>query len=149
MCVQVPVFGDQQFWGDLCSKLGVGPKPVPITRLRRQDLLTAFAVLDQPEMKDKAAAMGEAISRESGVDNAVRHFHAYATSSHNSESCSPSHSKAAPFSALSRTVPKNRIRNSETWGSLKSTLVLLGLFAVGHVSLLGTYTTALRRVLCE
>ena len=74
--MQVPVCGDQQFWGDLCFKLGVAPRPVPITRLRRQDLLTAFSEFEKPEMRKKAAAMGEKMAHESGVDNAVRHFHA-------------------------------------------------------------------------
>lgn len=81
MHVQVPFCGDQLFWGELCCKLGVGTRPVPITRLRRQDVVAAFSAFERPEMKEKAAAMGEEMARESGVDNAVRHFHACAAPS--------------------------------------------------------------------
>lgn len=59
--------------------MGLGVRPVPLTRLRRQDLLGAFSAFEQPEMKEKAAAMREEIAREAGAENAVRHFHACAS----------------------------------------------------------------------
>lgn len=72
---QVPFFGDQPFWGDCCHRSGVGPRPVPIGRLRARDLLQAFETFDAPEVRAAAAAMAERIGREQGAQAAVQHFH--------------------------------------------------------------------------
>ena len=73
--VQVPFFGDQPFWGDCCFRSGVGPRPVPIGRLRTKDLLHAFEVFDTPDVQQAAAAMATKMEQDKGSQSAVQHFH--------------------------------------------------------------------------
>jgi sterol 3beta-glucosyltransferase len=70
--VVVPFFGDQPFWGRRVHALGVGPQPIP------QKNLTAAALADairqattDVTMQAKARRLGEFISAEDGVANAV------------------------------------------------------------------------------
>lgn len=71
----MPFFGDQPFWGDCCHRAGVGPRPVPIGRLRTKDLLEAFDTFGAPEVRGAAEAMAERMGREQGAQAAVQHFH--------------------------------------------------------------------------
>lgn len=80
--LQVPFFGDQPFWGDCCHRAGVGPRPVPIGRLRAKDLLEAFEAFDAPEVHAAVAAMAERMGREKGAQAAVQHFHECAPTLH-------------------------------------------------------------------
>lgn len=76
-CIQVPFFGDQPFWGNCCLAAGVGPRPVPIGRLCKKDLLAAFAAFDTAEMRASAKRVAEQMALENGRSAAVEHFHRY------------------------------------------------------------------------
>ena len=74
--VVCPVFGDQPFWGRRVAVLGAGPAPVPQKRLTPTKLADALAVALMPEVGARAAAVGEMIGAESGVDRAAREIEA-------------------------------------------------------------------------
>ena len=68
----VPFIVDQPFWGKRVKALGVGPEPIPRNKLTADRLAHAIRVaVTYPEMKQRAAALGEAIRAEDGVGNAV------------------------------------------------------------------------------
>ncbi len=68
----IPFFGDQPFWGERVTALGVGPKAIPRKKLGAQQLAQAIrsAVSDQG-MRQNAAALGKKIQTENGVASAV------------------------------------------------------------------------------
>jgi UDP:flavonoid glycosyltransferase YjiC (YdhE family) len=69
----VPFTSDQPFWGRRVHALGVGPRPIPASRLSAKRLSEAIlALTDDGEMRRRAAALGEAIRAEDGVGEAVR-----------------------------------------------------------------------------
>src|SRR5271163_2384647 len=71
----VPFFGDQGFWGDMVFRAGAGPKPIPFKELTGEKLQEAIQVLLEDGVRVKAEEVGEKISRENGVENAVDGFH--------------------------------------------------------------------------
>lgn len=72
-----PFFGDQPYWGARIHRLGVGPKPIPQSRLTAEALSEAFTVmLNDREMRLRAASLGEHIRAEDGVGRAIRFLHA-------------------------------------------------------------------------
>ncbi|MCP2170265.1 UDP:flavonoid glycosyltransferase YjiC, YdhE family [Goodfellowiella coeruleoviolacea] len=69
--VTVPVYGDQPFWSATVSALGVGSPPVPFSELSGDRLTAALRqALDDNGMRDRAAALGDRIRGEQGVENA-------------------------------------------------------------------------------
>jgi sterol 3beta-glucosyltransferase len=64
---------DQAFWGKRVAALGVGPTPIPFTRLTTASLALAIqqAVSDET-MRKKAAQIGQRIRAEDGIGNAVQ-----------------------------------------------------------------------------
>jgi sterol 3beta-glucosyltransferase len=70
--VVCPFLGDQPFWGDLVYQRGVGPKPIPQSRLTTDRLAKAIttAVKDDT-IKQNAEGLGEKIRAEDGVTRAV------------------------------------------------------------------------------
>ena len=68
----VPFFADQPFWGQRVYALGVGPRPIARRRLTVDNLTKAIerAVSDE-EMRKRAAILGERISTENGIAQAV------------------------------------------------------------------------------
>ncbi len=71
-----PFFGDQPFWGQQVARLGVGPPPIPQTKLSVQLLCQAIeALLSDTKMRENAAALGRKISQENGTANAVAFIH--------------------------------------------------------------------------
>jgi sterol 3beta-glucosyltransferase len=72
----VPFFADQPYWGAMLANLGVGPAPIPQRRLTAARLADAIirAVTDTG-MRARAAAVGEQIRAENGVETAVALFH--------------------------------------------------------------------------
>jgi sterol 3beta-glucosyltransferase len=66
-----PFFGDQPFWGRRMVKLGTGPKPLDRKTLTVEAIVAAITAMDDPGMRARAAAIGEAIRAERGVDAAV------------------------------------------------------------------------------
>lgn len=71
--VIIPFVLDQPFWGSRVKALGLGPDPIPQKNLTAARLADAirFAVTDRG-LRQRAAACGEAIRGENGIDNAVR-----------------------------------------------------------------------------
>lgn len=71
--VIVPAGGDQPFWGRRVFELGAGTKPIPRQRLTAEKLAEAIrTAVSDTTMRQRAAALGEAIRAEDGVGNAVR-----------------------------------------------------------------------------
>jgi sterol 3beta-glucosyltransferase len=70
--VIIPFFGDQGFWGQRVSDLGVGTAPIPRKQLTVDRLAQAIqtAVGDR-RMRQRAANLGAKIRTEDGVVNAV------------------------------------------------------------------------------
>jgi MGT family glycosyltransferase len=70
--IVVPFIADQPFWGDRVHKLGVGLAPIPRKQLTVSALGEAIrtAVTDK-EMRSRAAALGDCIRSENGVQVAV------------------------------------------------------------------------------
>lgn len=76
--VAVPYFGDQPFWGHRLTALGVGPQPIPRSRLTADRLARALQVATTDEaMQARAAQIGRAIRGEDGIGNAVRVIEAF------------------------------------------------------------------------
>lgn len=70
--VIVPFLFDQPFWGERIRALGLGPAPIQQKKLTSSRLAEAIQVATSNEtLIDRAKAMGEAISSENGIDNAV------------------------------------------------------------------------------
>jgi sterol 3beta-glucosyltransferase len=70
--VLVPFFGDQPFWGRRVHALGVGPRPIQRKSLTVPKLADAITVVVEDEtMRQNAAALGERIQAEDGIQSAV------------------------------------------------------------------------------
>lgn len=69
----VPFGGDQFFWGLRMATLGVAPRPISIRKLDADNLAAAIQRMrTDSAMRQKAAALGEAIRAEDGIGNAIR-----------------------------------------------------------------------------
>ncbi|KAA6419998.1 MAG: UDP-Glycosyltransferase superfamily isoform 1 [Trebouxia sp. A1-2] len=71
----VPFFGDQPFWGAACTRMGVGPKPIPIDKLDTPSLVEALHFMMKPEVQAAATQTGQGIKHEDGLQKAVEAFH--------------------------------------------------------------------------
>jgi sterol 3beta-glucosyltransferase len=69
-----PFLGDQPFWGNVVLRAGVGPAPVPQKSLTAGRLADAIRAALAPEVRARAAAMGERIRSEDGTTRAVQHI---------------------------------------------------------------------------
>lgn len=70
--ILVPYMADQPFWGWRVARLGVGPKAIPRRQLTVDRLVRAIEqAIGDPAMRSRAAALGQRIQAESGVDQAV------------------------------------------------------------------------------
>lgn len=69
-----PFFGDQNFWGEMVVRAGVGVAPIPIHLLTSDNLAAAFAKLTAPELTLAAQAMQRRILAENGVKGAAEAF---------------------------------------------------------------------------
>jgi sterol 3beta-glucosyltransferase len=68
----IPFFADQPFWGHQVTKLGAGPKPIPIKKLTAKHLANAIQkALSDQTMRQNAANIGAKIQSENGVTCAV------------------------------------------------------------------------------
>ena len=62
-------------WGMRVHQLGIGPVPIPPTRLDQKSLKqTLQIVLDNQQMQIKARAFGQIVMAEEGITNAVQVF---------------------------------------------------------------------------
>jgi len=67
-----PFFGDQPFWGRCVQRLGVGPSPIPQSKMTVDRLCRAIdTVMHDATMRENAAALGRRIHKENGTSNAV------------------------------------------------------------------------------
>jgi sterol 3beta-glucosyltransferase len=67
-----PFLGDQPFWGTLVHARGVGPQPIPQRQLTVPRLAAAIdAAVNDPAMRQRAAALGARMQAEDGVATAV------------------------------------------------------------------------------
>ena len=46
----VPIFGDQQFWGDRVHARGLGPPPIPIAEFSLENLIDAINFMLEPKV---------------------------------------------------------------------------------------------------
>ena len=71
----VPFAWDQPFWGNQIAELGVGPPPIPRSKLSVKRLAYAInAATTDKGIKRRAAELGEKIQKEDGVAQAVDAF---------------------------------------------------------------------------
>jgi UDP:flavonoid glycosyltransferase YjiC (YdhE family) len=71
-CVVAFVF-DQFYWGERIARLGVGPEPLRHAKLTVECLTDAIVLgVGNAPMRQKAAALGQKISAENGIDNAAQ-----------------------------------------------------------------------------
>jgi sterol 3beta-glucosyltransferase len=73
--VVVPTYGDQFFWGQRISAMGVGPDPIPRKRLTTERLAAAVRLAtNDHEMRQRAAAVARRVGAEDGLKRAVQLF---------------------------------------------------------------------------
>ncbi len=73
--IVVPFGVDQPFWGSRVAALGVGPTPIPHSRLSVKKLALALAMaVNDDAMRRKAADLALLLRAEDGVAEAVKHF---------------------------------------------------------------------------
>jgi sterol 3beta-glucosyltransferase len=76
--VVCPLVGDQPFWGRRVAELGVGPEPLPKSKLTAERLAEAIGLaVTDAGMRQRAAALGEIIRSEDGVGRAVAFINAH------------------------------------------------------------------------
>jgi UDP:flavonoid glycosyltransferase YjiC (YdhE family) len=76
----VPFGVDQPFWGSRVKALGVGPEPLPHSRLTLERLSKALKVMVSDQaMRMRAAQLGALLRSEDGVAEAVKHFDGLST----------------------------------------------------------------------
>lgn len=68
----IPHIIDQFIWGNKVAQLGVGPQPIPRTKLNVEDMAAALHEMQTDAMRKNAAALGASIRKEpDGVTEAV------------------------------------------------------------------------------
>ena len=72
----VPFFGDQFFWGKMIRNSGAGPSPIPGKRLKTNELVEAFKIVHQADVRRAAEKLRIEFQHENGCDAAVQFFHA-------------------------------------------------------------------------
>lgn len=73
--ILIPTGMDQPFWAHRVEQLGVGPAGIPRKHLDSARLIGAIQAVDRdPEMRKRAASLGERIQKEQGVFQAVQAF---------------------------------------------------------------------------
>jgi sterol 3beta-glucosyltransferase len=70
-----PFVGDQFFWGRRAAGLGVGPSPIPQTKLTAKKLADAIKyVVSDSNIRQRVLSLGETIRAENGIECAVKHI---------------------------------------------------------------------------
>jgi len=71
----VPFTADQPFWGGRTYDLGVGPAPIPFSKLTARTLAGTISILTQDEiMYRQATQLRDVIAGEDGVQRAVENY---------------------------------------------------------------------------
>jgi sterol 3beta-glucosyltransferase len=67
-----PFFGDQPFWGRCVERLGVGPSPIPQSKMTAERLCRVIdRAINDSTMRENAAVLGSRLSKEDGTLNAA------------------------------------------------------------------------------
>jgi len=69
-----PFFGDQQMWGAMVARAGVGPTPCPVGDLTDVVLAEKFQELLSPDTIANAKKMSNAMNKEDGIQGGLDHF---------------------------------------------------------------------------
>ena len=73
----IPHIADQFYWAKIVHDLGVGPKPVPQSKLTRADLVGSIdELINSDTMLQTATSLGNQIRSETGVQDAVNYIQA-------------------------------------------------------------------------
>ena len=76
--ILIPIGADQRLWAYRVETLGVGPAPIPRSRLTAERLAKAIEqAVSDPAIRQRAAALGEKVRAEDGVGEAVRIIRQY------------------------------------------------------------------------
>lgn len=70
--VVVPFFGDQLFWGQMISRAGAGPDPLPFRQMTAESLAASILFALKPEVQMAVQEMAQQISNEDGAGDTVR-----------------------------------------------------------------------------
>lgn len=68
-------FNSQPFWGSMVASTGVGPRPIDYKLLNSTNLADAIRFCLTPSASSAAKKIGEKMSKECGVKQAVKSFH--------------------------------------------------------------------------
>lgn len=75
--VVVPFTADQPFWGSRVHAVGVAPKPIRVSQLSAEKMVSALAEAESKLVLEQAQATGRVVRGEDGVSEAVRLVEAY------------------------------------------------------------------------
>jgi vancomycin aglycone glucosyltransferase len=71
--ILVPHFADQFYWAGRTHELGIGPRPIPRSKMTADNLAEAIrSVATNPAMRTAAQAMGEHLRNHDGLTTALR-----------------------------------------------------------------------------
>jgi sterol 3beta-glucosyltransferase len=76
--IVVPFMADQPFWGRRVHAIGAGPRPILVNKLSVRALTQAIAEAETDAIRERAQAIGQKVSAEEGVANAVRVIESHA-----------------------------------------------------------------------
>ena len=75
--VVVPFMADQPFWGSRVHAVGVAPKPIRVSQLSVERLVSVMAEAESKNILERAQLTGQMIRCEDGVGNAVAWIESY------------------------------------------------------------------------
>lgn len=75
--VVVPFMADQPFWGSRVHAVGVTPKPIRVSQLSVERLVSVMAEAESKNILERAQLTGQMIRSEDGVGNAVAWIESY------------------------------------------------------------------------
>jgi len=80
--IVVPFTADQPFWGSRVYTVGVGPKPILVSKLSVENLTHAMMEAESKAIRERAQFIGQRIGNEDGVKNAVALIEAHLSGFH-------------------------------------------------------------------
>ena len=76
--VIVPYILDQYYWGNRIRQLGLGPSPIPRSKLTAPRLAAAMVkAVSDPDLRENARLMGEKLRRNNGLKEALMLFESW------------------------------------------------------------------------
>lgn len=75
--IVVPFMADQPFWGNRVHAVGVAPKPIRVSQLSVERLVSVMAEAESKNILERAQLTGQMIRSEDGVGNAVAWIESY------------------------------------------------------------------------